>query len=496
MFAINHEDRIMKNRSWQMMTVLAMPLLASSVLLLDSRAHAGKGKGPDREAAVAAAQKAVDKAKAEEAKVRALLDKAKAAFEAKNKEVQRARDEVNRLQDEVNGTKNPVTRKAKQTVLDAARRTLQGAENALYPLRAPMEQSQKELERKVQELQTVSRRLAAWTAVALAKISHAPLVQKAKADAVAMQKKELEKRQTILKQIAADLKKERDAFDAELKKQPDYAALQNELAGMAKLEKGLSQQEADSRYQAWVALGKKYNPMILKARKQAGLDDKHLDKHVADVIQKRYGKRTEVKSRGQGSYAIHALDQEEAPASTEAFSLRPAYKEAYTQPSANLLGLNFHNASRSGDFQLKSFAFIPVSAATADARLGSFITVQPGYTKLKVTAKFQAKYGLRCSGLGLIGYAYAKVGIVLTGGEKSQSHTLALGEFPYLLAGTYSIKADKEVEVTKTFPIPGSGGDYFIQGSGATEALDFGALGLAAVDLNATLNEIHVEALP
>jgi hypothetical protein len=360
-----------------------------------------------------------------------------------------------------------------------------------------MDEARRRWEQAQQEVRAAQARLDSLArAVIKAGVSTAArvkLLAAAKVYEVAQQLKHQKQLEARFKALVDDLKTEKDEFQKQLRKQADYTKFEKELAPLQKLDKKAAFKEAEANYKALVALHAKYDKMLRQAFKAAGLSEKKL----ITAVRKYAGKGANVTSSGSGSYVVSPLGEEPTAPASDSFCLRPPFIGSETS-SWSVLGFNSATANKNtGNMRLKTFIIpSPISLGYNSGYVENFFTVPPGFSQLKVTAKFQAKYLLDARGLGGFAFAEGRLGFSLVGTTGSpQSATRSLPTSLCIFIGGQKVQGDKAIRVSTTFSIPNQGGEFLLRADAYDAAGGYWIIA-AYSDVNTTANEMCVELLP
>jgi hypothetical protein len=201
--------------------------------------------------------------------------------------------------------------------------------------------------------------------------------------------------------------------------------------------------------------------------------------------------------------AFHHLDDDDSinpigrpPATPLASCLEAPFDNGGLHTEDTLLSLTVAGFNENGGSTFSAVNAAEAGAGAARAAVGSFITVSPGYSKLKVSAQMRCDFEV--SAQSIAGVTYASVDTMLElfdiGGDTEISAVENVSSVLAPVGWSALNEGVDTVFINATFLIPTSGGEFLVRAGGKAGGWGGGVLAYARANIRTFRTEICVEA--
>jgi hypothetical protein len=289
------------------------------------------------------------------------------------------------------------------------------------------------------------------------------------------------------------------ALEKRLRKDAEYARYQKEVAAYRKEVKAImaDAKRASPRYlerlrkarAQWIRRSAAYEAMM----REAWRESIQRARYRADLV--AVFPQPEPIAMIEGSFGTFVITQaagEEPPPGP--FVLTPPYDDGTSVSAAAFLGLHMDTSfdPAAGAVSAEAGA-AEAGAAFAASRVGSFITIPPGCSRLSITAKARIRSELSATSGAAASYAEM-------GGHtyfRTDNDEGYFGTRLEVVAAPLFFHDARDADNTYTFSneyeIPTTGGEYLVGGGVEAYAAAVGVVGVASASVTGTVKELTVE---
>jgi hypothetical protein len=196
---------------------------------------------------------------------------------------------------------------------------------------------------------------------------------------------------------------------------------------------------------------------------------------------------------GFGTFVItQAASGDEAPPGP--FVLTAPYDDGSSFSVSALLGLHMDTSFDAATGQVSAEAgAAEAGAAHSFARVGSFITIPPGCSRLWIEAKARIRSELSATSGAAVSYAEMAGHTFFQLDNEEGYFGTQLEQVGAPLFFHEARDADNTYTFSNTYGIPTTGGEYMVGGGVEAYAAAVGAIGVAGAAVTATIKEVRVE---
>lgn len=321
-----------------------------------------------------------------------------------------------------------------------------------------------------------------------------------------MQARRFQLQQALQSEMERAFRSERAALDRVFESSEELTSLREQFEAVAKASEDLQsrrdmadedRQRASARLlDQQITLLDQHERQLQGAFFRARLSESQISARTLEIYERLAGKRYTSLVGQLGTLQLEEAGAEEEPAPPQtAFSFSDDFEDLTELQSSGGVASAMASANASGYTYSSLFSWL-AGGGRAQSLVGDYLTIAPGFSRMRITARFQSRCSLAACSLGGASAGSGEHVISMhnlhSGSSDSQTYDVGSVIAPLLYFSKKEI--DATYNRTATFDIPDSGGEFLIK-AGSDVAGWAGVNAWTHNDMRSTVEQVSIELL-